>query len=95
MQAHMKGCVFLLILNEHVEEVLKQAMSFSRDDEGLSTVKVTRKVWRVKLVTIKRFTGTFNVGFPNESVPQSLRHLTLYLRTNKLKLYPFNDELHN
>ena len=46
MQAHMKGCVFLRILNEYVGEVLKQAMSFSRDDEGLFIVKVTRIVFK-------------------------------------------------
>ena len=44
IQAHMKGCVFLRIFNEYVVKVLKQAMSYSRDGEGLFIVKVTRIV---------------------------------------------------
>ena len=43
-QAHMKVYVFLLIFNEYVGKVLKQALSYSQDGEVLSIVEVTRMV---------------------------------------------------
>ncbi|CAC5419697.1 unnamed protein product [Mytilus coruscus] len=56
MQAHTKGSVVLLIFNEYVGEILKQTMSYSRDDEGLIIYKdvVCFRASRIPLLKIKR-----------------------------------------
>ncbi|CAC5367122.1 unnamed protein product [Mytilus coruscus] len=71
LKAHKQGRDVLLIFNEDVGEVLKQATSYS-DDEGIIIAKAAQIVRRNMFDTRYSFTGTFNDSCQQESVPQTL-----------------------
>ncbi|CAC5382291.1 unnamed protein product [Mytilus coruscus] len=72
LQSHKQGRDVLLIFNEDVGEALKQATSYSCDDEGIIIAKAAKIVRRDMFDTRYSFTGTFNDSCQHESVPQTL-----------------------
>lgn len=60
-------------------------MSYSRDNKDRIIAKADRLVRKNMLDTKNTLRGTLNEGLPHESVPQTPRHVALYLMSDNFK----------